>query len=728
LKFHSFRARSLELGVYLNPDKFVSEIKYTDSIKLIINYQKRSIRVEFGVHAAQQIYQFRLEIAFKDIEKIHTEHEESCGSITISNKFPARYWILDKRLQSKDKFNWCLEDSWKRKTDIRVKPKSKEEKELPLQPHTSDNCEQLGKLVVFRITFDFNQIGDIPAEGFKQFEELVKKAGEYNLVPKPIDINNKPLNIIDGINLRKYVERSMLDFDVLYMTECNLSYNFLHDYNLDEDFFSLLSQQPSQSAIYILNTIHAGKKRIYNPLSYLRSELETMKLNSVEIKPNHIPSHCVMMRKVVITPTTMYMLTPSIETSNRVIRRFRDKKDNFLRIQFTDEASSRIGSTYGTSNDALYNRIYNILCHGIKIGNRRYEFLAFSSSQLRDHSCWFFASTHDLTADDIRRWMGDFSSIHNVAKYAARMGQCFSSTRDIRKLPVKNLEEIPDIINNGYVFSDGIGKLSFSLAKKIADELELKSTPSAFQFRLAGYKGMLCQSRFVRNDQIQVRPSQHKFESNHNVLEIIRCSTFIPAYLNRQAITLLSVLGVPDKVFIDLAESQVNELDKMLENENNAVKTLQKNVDEHGISRTLADLVRAGFLQTNDQYLLNLISLFRITMLRDLKKKAKIRVEKGAFLLGVLDDTQSLKENQVYCCVSDPNSPSNRKVITGTCVVWRNPCFHPGDIRIVTAVNCKDLSNLVDVVVFPSVGYRDIPSQCSGGDLDGDDFTYVSEL
>src|SRR5205085_10981349 len=65
------------------------------------------------------------------------------------------------------------------------------------------------------------------------------------------------------------------------------------------------------------------------------------------------------------------------------------------------------------------------------------------------------------------------------------------------------------------------------------------------------------------------------------------------------------------------------------------------------------------------------------------------------------------------------------KVITGTCVVFRNPCFHPGDIRVVTAVNVKSLDYLVDVLVFPALGYRDLPSQCSGGDLDGDDFTYV---
>src|SRR4051812_29581114 len=153
------------MGVYLNPDTFVSEIEYTDFVIFTINYQKRSIRVEFGVYAAQRIHTFRLEVGFKDIDKIHTELEESRGSITIVNKFPAKYWMLDNRLQSKSKFNWCLEDFWNRKTEIRVLPKSRKEKEIPLQPHMPDNSEQLGKCVVFRITFDLNQIGNTPTEG-----------------------------------------------------------------------------------------------------------------------------------------------------------------------------------------------------------------------------------------------------------------------------------------------------------------------------------------------------------------------------------------------------------------------------------------------------------------------------------------------------------------------------------------------------------------------------------
>ncbi|PKK72625.1 hypothetical protein RhiirC2_742325 [Rhizophagus irregularis] len=53
----------------------------------------------------------------------------------------------------------------------------------------------------------------------------------------------------------------------------------------------------------------------------------------------------------------------------------------------------------------------------------------------------------------------------------------------------------------------------------------------------------------------------------------------------------------------------------MLESEHTALDFLQRNVDEYGISISLADLVKAGFLRSNYRYLMNFISLFRIMML-----------------------------------------------------------------------------------------------------------------
>ena len=55
----------------------------------------------------------------------------------------------------------------------------------------------------------------------------------------------------------------------------------------------------------------------------------------------------------------------------------------------------------------------------------------------------------------------------------------------------------------------------------------------------------------------------------------------------------------------------------------------------------------------------------------------------------------------------------------------KNPCSHPGDIRLLNAVGKSDpryidLSQFVNVVVFPTTGKRPEQHKMSGGDLDGD--------
>jgi RNA-dependent RNA polymerase len=109
-------------------------------------------------------------------------------------------------------------------------------------------------------------------------------------------------------------------------------------------------------------------------------------------------------------------------------------------------------------------------------------------SQLRDHACWYFAPAVQngtiVNANSIRTWMGDFGHIRSVAKYAARLGQCFSSTMPV-EVSKYLIKEIPDIERNGYCFSDGIGRISRRLAETICKELGLDYLASAFQVRLS---------------------------------------------------------------------------------------------------------------------------------------------------------------------------------------------------------------------------------------------------
>ncbi|KAI8148427.1 RNA dependent RNA polymerase-domain-containing protein [Fennellomyces sp. T-0311] len=431
----------------------------------------------------------------------------------------------------------------------------------------------------------------------------------------------------------------------------------------------------------------------------------------------------ISVKKILVTPTTLRIEPPQVETANRVLRQFRAHLDRFLRVQFIDERGTQVhtSSNMSLNNDAVYNRLARVLRNGIQIGSVHYTFLAFSSSQLREHGCWFFANTTTVTVDNIRRWMGNFSEKRVAAKYAARMGQCFSSTQAITKLAEEQVEVIPDIERNEYTFSDGVGLISPELAQVVAHAHRHRQaqTSSAFQFRLGGAKGVLTVAKHLKEKVVQLRPSQIKFVSTHRMLEINRVGYASPVYLNRQVILLLSSLGVEDYRFMELLKEMLSQIDNILQDPVQCGVILKQNSDEYGIHRSMERIVSAGFLEAGDAYITNLIKVFRVSRLKEAKKKAKIHVPDATFALGVLDETNTLEPNQIFFQFIDG------KVIQGDVVLYRCPCLHPGDVRVVQAVDCPALHDLHEVIVFSQKGERDVPSMCSGGDLDGDTYSII---
>jgi RNA-dependent RNA polymerase len=344
--------------------------------------------------------------------------------------------------------------------------------------------------------------------------------------------------------------------------------------------------------------------------------------------------------------------------------------------------------------------------------------------------------------------MGNFSHINVVAKYAARLGQCFSTTRAIRGLAAPDIVKIPDIerVFEGeeHCFTDGVGKISPFLAQMISADLGLRVqvAPSAFQFRLGGCKGILAVSPDAKDKEVHIRKSQEKFTAAYNGLEIIRWSRFSAASLNRQTITILSSLGVPDEVFLRMLTEQLRNYHNAMTDYALAQTLLTKFIDENQMTLNIAMMINNGFMREKEPFVVSLLQLWRSWSIKLLKEKAKILVEHGAFLLGCIDETKSLKgyvkstsapgepfdfEDLPQIFVQIPQKDDNTKynVLEGICIVGRNPSLHPGDLRVVQAVNVPALHHLRDLVVFPQQGDRDIPSMCSGGDLDGDDFFVI---
>ncbi|KXZ45061.1 hypothetical protein GPECTOR_59g670 [Gonium pectorale] len=66
-----------------------------------------------------------------------------------------------------------------------------------------------------------------------------------------------------------------------------------------------------------------------------------------------------------------------------------------------------------------------------------------------------------------------------------------------------------------------------------------------------------------------------------------------------------------------------------------------------------------------------------------------------------------------------------KRLVGGSVVMIRNPCYDPADVRVLDVVDCPACGHLVDVLVLPTHGPRPTADEASGGDLDGDTFLVI---
>ncbi|THC91004.1 hypothetical protein EYZ11_009534 [Aspergillus tanneri] len=595
--------------------------------------------------------------------------------------------------------------------------------------------------LLHNILEDYN-VRIVNTDRFTQWDEHKERMPP---VWKWIDLSDTQMPKAPVSSLEELIDPNYihLPFPVRYQLEVCLSNGYLYEYTMARGFVIKLSELGEGQSIKLLEHVAAKKQVYYDPMKIF--DLKFVR-GATDVKTS---PYCCYMRSARITPSTIYFNTPTVEISNRIIRHYIEHADRFLRVRFTDEKLfGRINSTVDNTMDEVFTRIKRALANGIVIGDRRYEFLAFGNSQLREHGAYFFAPLPNLTAANIRAWMGHFNDIRNVAKHAARLGQCFSTTRAISGCPV-HVRHIDDIKRNGYTFSDGVGRISRFLAQMAMSELKIKTPtgdpPSAFQFRLGGCKGMLTVSQEAQRHEVHIRKSQYKFPAIHSGLEIIRWSQFSIAALNRQLIIVLSTLGISDEIFLAKLKTMLQGLDEALESDTRAIYWLKKYVDPNQMTIVVSQMIHDGFRRAKEPFITSILCLWRAWHLKYLKEKAKIAIDKGASLLGCMDETGTLNGYyahkipgndatldehiaalpEIFLQTSRPDNGGRYEIIEGICILARNPSLHPGDIRVVRAVNAPQLAHLHDVVVLPQTGDRDVASMCSGGDLDGDDYLVI---
>ncbi|KAJ3037013.1 hypothetical protein HDV00_002146 [Rhizophlyctis rosea] len=518
-----------------------------------------------------------------------------------------------------------------------------------------------------------------------------------------------------------------LHFDVLYKVLGMISFNVINEYVIDEEFVELLKSKSPQVMEHVLDAMTHGtqKKRIWKPAEALKEWLRDVRNIQMKLRKRDDKDHnSRYTRKLIITPTKVYYDGPQLELPNRIVRHYNEYADRFMRVTFCHDDFGKVRGNFEVQ-ESMFKRIEAVLDEGVEILDHHYRFLQYSNSQLKVGGCWFFASVKGgIDEEEIAKAMGNFEHIRNPALLGARRALCLSSTHVIGRVSDSNIKSIPDVERTvdgvTYVFSDGVGKMGVKVARRIGAQWPKLRTdnPSAVQFRQAGSKGVLTLDKNIPPDEIHIRPSQNKFESNHPALEICRLSFYSPGYLNRQF------------VFIDIKDAAMASLDSIEEDAEFAIKILMENNDEHGVASMLIDLIKAGFYESRDPYLINLLRLFKAIQLKGIKRRSRLHVPKSCHLLGVMDETGLLKEGEVFCQFTVPESPGNewhgkprKEIIRGTDgAVGRSPALHPGDIRRVMAVDIPELHHLCDVVVFSQHGDRPLPNQLSGGDLDGDTF------
>ncbi|KAK6334469.1 hypothetical protein TWF730_003683 [Orbilia blumenaviensis] len=449
----------------------------------------------------------------------------------------------------------------------------------------------------------------------------------------------------------------------------------------------------------------------------------------------------VLIHRMSITPTGMFPGGPNLEPKNRVLREYQDYLNCFLRVSLVDEDGGDLRFESGVDGKPIYSdRFLPILMpdsQQLRIAGRNFTFLGFSQSSLRTHTAWFLAPVHTprrtITVDSIINNLGDFKSIKIPGKCAARIGQAFTDTVANIKITDPMTVYKDDIVKVGYdgkkyTFSDGCGTISKALIEKIWKKggFVQEPKPTVFQIRFKGAKGVVSLDTRLRDPQINLYNSMVKFNGlKNNIFEIGRSFTKpLPFYLNRCIIKILEDRGVPSENFLRLQRNALAALRDMTFTSDSAAYFLesQNRCTQGNIPFLIRELTSLRCDYKEDNFLRKVVEFTMLSTLRDMKYRARIQIDKGYTLVGILDETGFLAEGEIFCPVQSEDGP--REVHEGIVAICRNPALHPGDIQVVRAINKipydSPLHDLTNCVVFSRRGNRDLPSMLSGGDLDGD--------
>jgi RNA dependent RNA polymerase len=575
------------------------------------------------------------------------------------------------------------------------------------------------------------------------FGRLCKSMRRDVPVDSPLFIQTSALKFSDGHDRLRNLYR---DHDYLvafqmesYVRNCLLLPSEIID--LNKQILQLTSKYEVERTVHILQNFASRLPiRTFEGLSQPLDLAEM--LRDLEGRDYSEPiidrANSAWIQRLDITPSAFNMTGPEWMSTNRVLRLHPEHHDRFLKVSFVEEDLTKIRPKGGMILDPILNGRWKSAFgpEGVNICGRRFYFLGFSQSSLREHSAWFLAPFLDsgagrtVTVDSLLSGLGDFSrNIRCPPRFAARIGQSFTSTSHSIDLGPDEVKHIDDVGLEQPYFSDGIGTISQGMIKRIwkaTTEKEVK--PVVYQIRIGGSKGVLSLDTTLEGSQICLRPSMEKFDAKNSKLEIANKAQLLPLFLNRQTIVLLETLGLPPSNLIRLQEAEISRIQLASRDFDEGSKLCHR----YGLGRAarLQKILQALKEQRvpaifDMPFFRKLNALSMSFALKQIKHKSRIWVDRSWKLIGIMDEFKFLKEGQIYICLRDEETGA-REYLKGDTLVTQMPALHCGDVQKAYAIGSVEpahpLSTLYNCIVFSSEGKRPLPNQLSGGDLDGDLF------
>ncbi|GAB1206038.1 hypothetical protein APSETT445_004719 [Aspergillus pseudonomiae] len=319
------------------------------------------------------------------------------------------------------------------------------------------------------------------------------------------------------------------------------------------------------------------------------------------------------------------------------------------------------------------------------------------------------------------------------------------------------------------VMNDGCALMSRGLANRICDSLGITGiTPSAFQGRIAGAKGLWMVDKhdsdvsIGSNVWIQISDSQLKIEPHPQVwkepvdeekltFEVVKWSKPLHTVdLNTQLLAILEHGGHIKEYIADLTRAGIRAVYEdfvtVIQSDSpvlcrSLIQKIRPPAESSSVGmlhkvRRLEDwmaddaeavirLTEAGFAPRTFHPLRKRLRKCLMGLLDQYVEQLHIEVPLSTYAFCIADPYGVLKEDEVHFGFSsnwrDPEGQFEDNLIDGMDVlVARLPAHLPSDIQRRRAVWKPELRHFKDVIVFPTVGTTPLAHMLSGGDYDGD--------